>query len=126
MGKMNELSLLLDEMIEAGNKMVETAEAIKEYFSAAPTKPECKKPVKSKEPEPEPEPTPEPKPEAKPQHSKSDIRALLVEKSNAAEGKYKPQVKALVKKYADGGTFSDIKPESYEALAAELEVIGDA
>jgi len=122
MGKMNELSLLLDEMIEAGNKMVEAAEAIKEYFSAAPTEPEHKKPVKSKEPEP----TPEPKPEAKPQRSKSDIRALLVEKSNEAEGKYKPQVKALVKKYADGGTFSDIKPESYEALAAELEVIGDA
>ncbi|MCD7825256.1 MAG: hypothetical protein LUH14_04760 [Clostridiaceae bacterium] len=120
MGKMNELSLLLDEMIEAGNKMVETAEALKEYFSAAPTEPEHKKPVKEKAPEPEP------KPEAKPQRSKSDIRALLVEKSNAAEGKYKPQVKALVKKYADGGTFSDIKPESYEALAAELEVIGDA
>lgn len=49
MGKMNELSLLLDEMIEAGNKMVEAAEAIKEYFSAAPTEPEHKKPVKSKE-----------------------------------------------------------------------------
>ncbi len=67
MGKMNEFSLLLDEMIEAGNKMVETAEAIKEYFSATPTEPERKKPVKEKALEPEP--TPDPKPDATPQRT---------------------------------------------------------
>ncbi len=110
MGKMSELSMLLDEMIEAGRKMAETASAIKGYFASEPEHEAAK-----------PELVPEKKP-----LSGAEVRTLLVQKSNTADGKYKPQVKALVRKYSDCGTFSDIKPDDYRDLVSELEVIGDA
>ena len=109
MGKTNELSLLLDELAETGSKLVEVASAIKELFSPVPDEPESK-----------PAPTP------KSQLTAAEVRTLLVEKSNMADGKYKPQVKALVQKYSGGASFSAIKPEQYEALVADLEAIGDA
>ena len=40
--KMNELSMLLDDLISCGQKLTETAQALKEYYSStnedAPTK----------------------------------------------------------------------------------------
>lgn len=96
MSKTNELFTLLEEMTEMANKMSQTAAALKEYFSAE-----------------------------KKSLSKTEVRELLVAKSNLDGGKYKADVKVLVQKYGDGGTFSSIKPESYDDFVAELEVIGN-
>ncbi len=109
MSKMKELSQILDDMIEAGNGLIKTADALREYFSSAP------------------EEMQEPAEEKKVVLTKEDVRKLLVEKSNVNDGEFRPEVKALVRKYAsESGTLSSVKPEDYEALIAELEVIGHA
>ena len=113
MSKMSELSQVLDDLISCGEKMIQTANAIKECFTAddAPaTEPE-KKEAKA--------------PEAK-NYSKEDVRALLASKANEAGGQFKAQVKAIVKKYADGGSLTDIPAESYPALVKEVEGLADA
>ena len=56
-------------------------------------------------------------------YTKEQVRAALSEKSNADNGKYRNQVKALVKKYANGGSLTDVKEEDYCLLIAELEDI---
>ena len=119
MSKMSELSQVLDDLISCGEKMIQTANAIKECFTAddAPAaEPEKKaKPVKKEAKAPE----------AK-IYSKEDVRALLASKANEAGGQFKAQVKAIVKKYADGGSLTDIPAESYPALVKEVEGLADA
>lgn len=120
MSKMSELSLVLNELVTCGEKMIQTANAIRECFTAEePTKtPVRKEPPslqKGKDPEP-PAPT----------YSKEDVRALLAAKANEADGRYKAQVKAIVKKYANGGSLKDIPAESYPDLVKETEALTDA
>ena len=71
-------------------------------------------------------PDPAPQPEPAKEYSKEDVRKILAAKANEAEGIYKSQVKALVQKYGNGGSLTNVKPEDYAALAAEAEVIGNA
>ncbi|MCC8073675.1 MAG: hypothetical protein LIO62_06070 [Clostridiales bacterium] len=115
--KVTELSKLLESMIEAGMKMVESASVLKELLIPEPNK--------NEQNEMDFEPIPDYEP-VKKELSKTDVRALLVEKSNLCDGKYKAQVKALVKKYSKSGTFSSINPNDYENLVAELEEIDNA
>ena len=103
MSKMSELSQVLDDLISCGEKMIQTANAIKECFS------------EDSAPEPE-----------TPSYSKEDVRALLAAKANEAGGQFKSQVKAIVKKYADGGSLTDVPAESYPALVKEVEGLKDA
>ena len=119
MSKMSELSQVLDDLISCGEKMIQTANAIKECFTAddAPAaEPEKKAKPAKKEAK---------VPEAK-TYSKEDVRALLASKANEAGGQFKAQVKAIVKKYADGGSLTDIPAESYPALVKEVEGLADA
>jgi len=116
MSRVKELNQILDDMVEAGNKMIEAANALKEYFSS-PAEP---KPEKPKE-----EPAPARKEETKPSLTKEDVRMLLSAKSTEDEGKYKPQVKALVQKYSKDRKLSGVNPEQYGALTKELEAIGN-
>lgn len=111
MSKMNELSQVLDDLISCGEKMIQTANAIKECFS------------ESADPEPEKGKAPAP---AEPTYSKEDVRAILAAKANEAGGQYKAQVKAIVKKYADGGSLTKVPAESYPALVKEVEGLKDA
>lgn len=118
MSTMKELSMILDDMITAGNNMVNAAEALKAYYSSTeetPSKPEKK--------ESGPEAAKPPK--ADKEYSKEDVRALLSAKASEADGKYKATVKDLVKKYADGGTLKDVDPAQYAALVAELEAVAN-
>ena len=46
---------------------------------------------------------------------------LLAAKANEAGGQFKSQVKAIVKKYADGGSLTDAPAESEKASAEGLE-----
>jgi hypothetical protein len=59
-------------------------------------------------------------------YSKEDVRALLAAKANESGGQFKAQVKAIVKKYADGGSLTDVPAESYPALVKEVEGLKDA
>lgn len=121
MSKMSELSQVLDDLISCGEKTIQTANAIKECFQAdeAPaTAPEKKVAPKKKE---------EAAPKAEiPTYSKEDVRALLAAKANEAGGQFKAQVKALVKKYGNGGSLTDIPADSYPALVKEVEGLTDA
>ena len=119
MSKMSELSQVLDDLIACGEKMIQTANAIKEYFSdEAETEPaKTEKPAQKEAKAPEPE---------TPSYSKEDVRAILAAKANEAGGQFKAQVKAIVKKYADGGSLTNVPAESYPALVEEVEGLKDA
>ena len=121
MSKMSELSQVLDELISCGEKMIQTANAIKECFTEeAETVAEPKKKAKPvKEEAKAPEVT-------EPTYSKEDVRALLAAKASEAGGHFKAQVKAIVKKYGNGGSLTDIPADSYPALVKEVEGLADA
>ena len=59
-------------------------------------------------------------------YSKEEVRALLAAKAKEAGGQFKAQVKALVKKYGNGGSLTDVPAESYPALVSEVEGLKDA
>ncbi|GAA0797610.1 hypothetical protein GCM10008910_20600 [Faecalicatena orotica] len=111
MSKMSELSQVLDELISCGEKMIETANAIKKIFSADA---------------PATEPISEDKPKKAPAYSKEDVRALLARRANESGGQFKAQVKSIVKKYGNGGSLTDVPTDSYPALVKEVEGLTDA
>ena len=116
MSKMSELSQILDDLISCGEKMIETANAIKACFSETtevPAAPKAETPVKEEAP-------------AEVTYSKEDVRTLLAKKANEAGGQFKAQVKALVKKYGNGGSLTDIPEDCYPALVKEVEDLKDA
>lgn len=113
---MKELTTLLDDLISCGNKLTETAQALKDYYSApAPTEEEKpKKPAKKDIPKEEPK-----------TYKDVEVRAALGQKAKIEDKKYKPEVKALVEKYSTDGTFTGIPAEKYNELMTELEGIGN-
>lgn len=118
--------MLLDNLIECGETLTETARALKAFYSsdnepsAAPAKP-----LPPTEEPAAPETT---QPESIPEktYSKEEIRAMLAAKANEADGIYKADVRNLVRKYGNGGSLTDIDPKDYAALAVEVEAIGNA
>lgn len=54
-----------------------------------------------------------------------EVRAALGEKAKVENKKYKPEVKALVEKYSNDGTFTGIPADKYTELMTELEGIGN-
>lgn len=114
MSKMSELSQILDDLISCGEQLIQTANAIKECFTETAESTEgLKKEAKA------------PEPEAR-SYSKEEIRALLAAKAKEAGGQFKAQVKAIVKKYGNGGSLTDVPIESYPALVSEVEGLKDA
>lgn len=134
MGKMNELSQMIDNLITAGEILTETGKALRAFYSA-PDQEEAKPEIPEKE-EPKTKTAPEKKeasvkaaPAATPEPkvwTREEIRGMLAAKANEADGKYKPQVKAIVRKYGNGGSLKDIPEENYPDVAAELEGLADA
>ena len=57
--------------------------------------------------------------------TKEDVRGLLAKKTTENDGAYKEDVKALVKKYANGGSFKDVKEKDYSALLLFLDEVGN-
>ena len=118
--------MLLDNLIECGETLTETARTLKAFYSsdnepsAAPAKPlpPIEEPAapEAKQPESKLEKT----------YSKEEIRAMLAAKANEADGIYKVDVRNLVRKYGNGGSLTDVDPRNYAALAAEVEGIGNA
>ena len=96
MSKMSELSMLLDDLIDCGRKLTETAQALKDFYSSPDEEPAAKPVSKSKKKEPEPAKEEEP---AK-TYTKEEVRALLSAKANEEDGRFKAEVKAIEKSTA--------------------------
>lgn len=124
MSKMSELSQVLDDLISCGEKMIQTANVIKECFTEEdkPSAPAAE-PKKKAKPAKEEAKVPA---NAEPSYSKEDVRALLAAKASEAGGQFKAQVKALVKKYGNGGSLTDVPEASYPTLVKEVEGLADA
>ena len=127
MSKMSELSVLLDEIISTGTSLLKVLTAVKELAASLEIKDlkvieePAKKAIEAK--------TPAAAPESKQQektYTLEQVRELLSKKSNIDGGQHRGEVKALVKKYGNGGTLKDVPAEQYAALMAEAEVIGNA
>ena len=124
MSKMNELSQMIDKLIACGETLVETGQTLKAFYSsdeeADTAKPAPKTRAKKEAAPKEEAPAPETK-----KYSKEDVRGILAAKANEAGGRYKASVKAIVKKYSDGGSLTDVPADSYEALVKEMEGLID-
>jgi len=112
MSKMSNLDLVLDEMITAGQKMIDAATALKEMFTETASE-ISKVETKAKEKE---APAQE---SAVKKYSFQDVRGIMA--SLAGKGK-KAEAKALLTKYG-ANRLSDVKEEDYPALVAKAEVI---
>lgn len=123
MSKMSELSQVLGDLISCGEKMIQTAYAIKECFSEEAEPAPASEPKKKAKPVKEESKAPE---VTEPTYSKEDVRAILAAKASEAGGQFKAQVKAIVKKYGNGGSLTDIPADSYPALVKEVEGLADA
>lgn len=138
MGKMKELSTVLDEIVTCGETLVQGAEklrdmmeiidglaecgktlissgrALKEYFSEPAEEPVKKKvPAKKKQ---------EPDPEAEITITKEDVRKVLSEVSQAG---HRAEVIALLKKYG-AGNITNLDAKDYAAVIAEAEELKNA
>ena len=119
MSKMSELSAMIDNLIRCGETLAETGRALKEFYSGtdeAPAKPAKK--TKKEDVAPKEEPAKE--------YSKEEVRGILAKKANEADGRFKADVKAIVQKYGNGGSLTDVDAKDYAALVAEVEGLTDA
>lgn len=109
MSKMSNLDLVLDEMITAGQKMIDAATTLKKMLSET-SEPEATKPVKKEVPEP-----------GVKKYTFQEVRGIMA--TLAGKGK-KAEAKALLTKFG-ASRLSDVKEEDYPALVAEAEVIAN-
>ena len=108
MSKMSELSQVLDELAACGERLIQTANAIRDIFTAEPDE------------QPKTEPGTEPKAEEPQKYTFTDVRKAFSAKSHAG---YTEQIKALIGKYG-AAKLSAVKEEDYPAIMADLEEIG--
>lgn len=120
MSKMSNLDLVLDEMITAGQKMIEAANELKAMFSEN-TEPEPKKATKKKEPVEDTVEAPAEVPAAK-TYTFTEVRGIMAALSG--QGK-KAEAKALLQKFG-ANRLSDLDEKDYAALVEEAQVIANA
>ena len=120
MSKMSNLDLVLDEMITAGQKMIEAANALKEMFSET-SEPESKNVTKKKEPVEEAPATPA-ETEPPKTYTFTEVRGIMA--SLSGQGK-KAEAKALLQKFG-ANRLSDLDEKDYPALVQEAQVIANA
>ena len=115
MGKMSELSLLLDEYREANRRASELADEICSLLSGneppAHEKAEEKKPLTLEEVREEKKPL-----------TLEEVRAVLANKSKDG---FTEQIRELLKKYGSD-RLSGISPTNYQALLEDVEGLKDA
>lgn len=116
MGKVSELSQLIEELNRCGNTLIGISEDLNNLFSSSEEVEESEPKTKVTEEAPAKAPKKE-----KPL-SLEDVRAVMADKSRKG---YTAEVKALLTKR--GVTkLSDVDAKEYAALLAEVEVIGNA
>ena len=114
MSKVSELSMVLQELKECGEKLVSISEELTEIFSSSEEKaPEKKKAsVKKKEADAkEPEPVKE--------YTFTEVRAFLADKSRAG---HTVEVKKILAAHG-ADKLSDLDKAEYAAVMAEAEVL---
>ena len=103
--------------------------ALSEIYSSAEEPPKAKlkkeKAPKTDDNAPAESPPTEEKSEEPVTYTDVEVRAALGEKAKVENKKYKPEVKALVEKYSNDGTFTGIPADKYTELMTELEGIGN-
>lgn len=114
MGKVSELSVLVDELKKCGETLISISEELTGMFSSEETE---KQSVKNKVSKGE-----EQKESAKKELTLEDVRAVLADKSRAG---FTVQVKELLKKHG-ADKLSAVDPTEYKALLADAEVLGNA
>ena len=119
MSKMSNLDHVIDEMITAGQKMIESATALRELFSET-EKPEEKKTATKPlfDPTPAKKEEPKPKPETK-TYTFQEVRGIMASLSGKG---MKAEAKALLTKFG-ASRLSEVKEDDYPALAAEAEAL---
>ena len=119
MSKMSELSAMINNQISCGETLAETGRALKEFYSGSDEA--LAKPAKKTKKE-----DATPKEEPAKEYSKEEVRGILAKKANEAEGRFKADVKAIVQKYGNGGSLTNVDPKDYAALVTEVEGLTDA
>ena len=140
MGKMKELSTVLDEIVTCGETLVQGAEKLRDMMEIIDGLAECGKTLISAgrtlrdyfsdtaEPEPAPKKTnkkaAKPEPEAEPEkvYTKEDVRKVLAEVSQAG---HRTEVISLLKKYG-AGNITNLDAKDYAAVIAEAEELKNA
>lgn len=112
MGKVNELSQLIEELNRCGNTLIGISEELKNLFSGSDDAKKTEPKTKTAEKASKEEKT----------LSLEDVRAVMADKSRKG---YTAEVKALLTKRGVN-RLSDIDSKEYAALLAEVEVIGNA
>lgn len=105
MGRMNDLSLVVAELKECGEKLIKVSDSLAELFSSA-------------EKTDAPKETTAPKAGPKTM-TLEEVRAVVAEKSRSG---HTAAIKALLEKYG-AVKLSDIPAEKYAALLADVEVL---
>ncbi len=114
MGKVSELSIIVDELRKCGETLISISEELTEMFSSEETeKQSVKKNVSKGE---------EQKESAKKGLTLEEVRAVLADKSRAG---FTEQVKELLKKHG-ADRLSAVDPTEYKALLSDAEVLGNA
>lgn len=120
MGKMNELSMLVEEFKKCGETLVSLSEGLADLFSGSaeeekqPAKKNAAKKKTADESKPE---VPEEK-----ALTLENVRAVCADKSRSG---FTAEVKAILNKHGVE-KLSEINPAEYKALLAEVEVLGNA
>ncbi len=107
MGRMNEMSAVIEELKTAASAINEAVKWLTEAFGGVS--------------ETEPTPTPEPTIPAKPAITLEQVRAVLAEKSHDG---YTAEVRALLQKHG-ADKLSLIDPAEYESLMKDAEELGN-
>lgn len=121
MGKVSELSMLVDELKKCGEVLIDISEGLADMFSGSE---EEKTPAKKAAPKKKAveEPKPEPQPKEEKSLTLEDVRAVCADKSRKG---FTAEVKAILTKHG-ADKLSEVDLAEYKALLAEVEVLGNA
>lgn len=119
MGKMNELSMLVDELKKCGETLVGLSEGLADLFSGSA---EEKQPIKKSAAKKKSAEGPKPEAPEEKALTLEDVRAVCAEKSRSG---FTAEVKAILNKHGVE-KLSEVNPAEYKALLAEVEVLGNA
>lgn len=114
MSKMSELSMVLQELKECGEKLVTISDELTEIFSASDEKTPEKKKASAKKKEPEAK-----EPEPVKEYTFTEVRTFLAEKSRAG---HTAEVKKILAAHG-ADKLSDLDKAEYAAVMAEAEVL---
>ena len=118
MGKVNELSMLVEELRKCGETLVGLSEGLADLFSGSAEEKQPAKKTAAKKKAAE-----EPKSEVPEEKALTleDVRAVCADKSRSG---FTAEVKAILNKHGVE-KLSEVNPAEYKALLAEVEVLGN-